>query len=498
MFKEKSSKKKYISDNNEVFTLDAMHNNIIKKFELTNKDKENCKVLLYDFEVQSNLIMKNIEAFKNIQDNKEHINSLWTSNIIIREKIIELKNNIKELESYNEIEYYKNTSYILFQYYDTVEKQSNISNTHTSISNGVCISSSELLSRQPKIYKNDSKKKRSSVSATTINVLDALNNLNMEQTLVSGVSCVGCTGDVGVIKVSDNKQGSNNYITPNVLLDKDKDKNKNKEKDKDKDNINIRPSKNSYDYSNNSKDNVIDKSSLVDKYMSIINKKYVRNVEEEDIEICKNCKNQMTCLQHDAIIICNICGYQELLLVEQNRPILKQNTKDTSHFSYKRINHFREWCNQVQGKESTDIPDEIFEKILTEIKKEKIIDAKTITYTKMRDILKRLRINKYYEHINYIINRINGIPTPQFSQELEDKLCNMFRNIQAPFLKHCPKDRKNFLSYSYVLYKFFQILGLNEYLKYFPLLKSREKLYVQDQIWKKICVELNYEIIPSL
>jgi hypothetical protein len=320
----------------------------------------------------------------------------------------------------------------------------------------------------------------------------------MEQTLVSGVSCVGCTGDVGVIKVSDNKQGSNNYITPNVLLDKDKDKDKNKNKEKDKDNINIRPSKNSYDYSNNTKDNVIDKSSLVDKYMSIINKKYVRNVEEEDIEICKNCKNQMTCLQHDAIIICNICGYQELLLVEQNRPILKQNTKDTSHFSYKRINHFREWCNQVQGKESTDIPDEIFEKILTEIKKEKIIDAKTITYTKMRDILKRLRINKYYEHINYIINRINGIPTPQFSQELEDKLCNMFRNIQAPFLKHCPKDRKNFLSYSYVLYKFFQILGLNEYLKYFPLLKSREKLYVQDQIWKKICVELNYEIIPSL
>ena len=471
MFKEKSSKKKYISDNNEVFTLDAMHNNIIKKFELTNKDKENCKVLLSDFEVQSNLIMKNIEAFKNIQDNKEHINSLWTSNIIIREKIIELKNNIKELESYNEIEYYKNTSYILFQYYDTVEKQSNISNTHTSISNGVCISSSELLSRQPKIYKNDSKKKRSSVSATTINVLDALNNLNAEQPLFNGGSSSGAT------KVSDNKQDSC-HITPNVL---------------------VANANNTYEYSNNSKEhNVIDKSSLVDKYMSIINKKYVRNVEEEDIEICKNCKNQMTCLQHDAIIICNICGYQELLLVEQNRPILKQNTKDTSHFSYKRINHFREWCNQVQGKESTDIPDEIFEKILTEIKKEKIIDAKTITYTKMRDILKRLRINKYYEHINYIINRINGIPTPQFSQELEDKLCNMFRNIQAPFLKHCPKDRKNFLSYSYVLYKFFQILGLNEYLKYFPLLKSREKLYVQDQIWKKICVELNYEIIPSL
>jgi len=467
MFKEKSSKKKYISDNNEVFTLDAMHTNIIKKFELTNKDKENYKILLLDLEAQSNLIMENIEVNKNVHD-REYVNILWTSNINIREKIIELKNNIKELDSYNEVEYYKNTSYILFQYYDTVEKQSKISNTHTSISYGICISSSELLSRQPKIYKNDSKKKRSSVSATTINVLDALNNLNMENNSVSDIN-------KPLHKLNNSLNSSNNLNSQN------------------------NPSNpNMFDYSNSVKENVIDKSSLVDKYMSIINKKYVRNVEEEDIEICKNCKNQMTCLQHDAIIICNICGYQELLLVEQNRPILKQNTKDTSHFSYKRINHFREWCNQVQGKESTDIPDEIFEKILTEIKKEKIVDTKTITYNKMRDILKRLRINKYYEHINYIINRINGIPTPQFSQELEDKLCNMFRNIQAPFLKHCPKDRKNFLSYSYVLYKFFQILGLNEYLKYFPLLKSREKLYVQDQIWKKICLELNYEIIPSL
>ena len=487
MFKEKSSKKKYISDNNEVFTLDAMHNNIIKKFEITNKDKENYKILLCDLENQSNLIMENIEIFKSIHD-KEYINNLWTSNIIIREKIIELKNNIKELDSYNEVEYYKNTSYILFQYYDTVEKQSHISNTHTSISNGVCISSSELLSRQPKIYKNDSKKKRSSVSATTINVLDALNNLNIENNLIS-----------------DNKQSKNSNINININNNLDNTDNTNTSNlDNTANtasythNTNTNTNANAYEYSNSAKDNVIDKSALVDKYMSIINKKYVRNVEEEDIEICKNCKNPMTCLQHDAIIICNICGYQELLLVEQNRPILKQNTKDTSHFSYKRINHFREWCNQVQGKESTDIPDEIFEKILTEIKKEKIMDTKTITYNKMRDILKRLRINKYYEHINYIINRINGIPTPQFSQDLEDKLCNMFRNIQAPFLKHCPKDRKNFLSYSYVLYKFFQILGLNEYLKYFPLLKSREKLYVQDQIWKKICLELNYEIIPSL
>ena len=447
MFKEKSSKKKINTNINETYTLDAMHNNMIKKFENTDKELSYYNNLLNEYKSSSNIIFNEL----NKETDKELANILWSSNIDLREKIIDTKNKIKELNNnFDEIEYYKNTSYILFQYYDTVDKQSHINNAIVG-KNNIIKSSVDLPIKQSRtVYKSESKKKKAISSHNTINVLDALNNINNKP---------------------ENEDNASNSNTEN----------------------NDSASKNA-----NNEVTVEDKSTLVDKYMSIINKKYVRNVEDDNIEICKECKSQMICLQQDAIMICNTCGYQELLLVEQNRPILKQNTKDTSHFCYKRINHFREWCNQVQGKESTDIPDEVFEKILAEIKKEKIIDLKTITYTKMRDILKRLRINKYYEHINYIINRINGIPTPQFSPELEEKLCSMFRSIQAPFLKHCPKDRKNFLSYSYVLYKFFQILGLDEYLKYFPLLKSREKLYVQDQIWKKICIDLNYEIIPSL
>jgi len=447
MFKEKSSKKKINTDTNETYTLDAMHNNMIKKFENTDKELSYYNNLLNEYETSSNIIFNEL----NKETDKDLANILWSSNIDLREKIIDTKNKIKELNNnFDEIEYYKNTSYILFQYYDTVDKQSHINNALVG-NNNIIKSSVDLPIKQSRAsYKSEYKKKKAMSSHNTINVLDALNNINNKP------------------ENEDNAHNSN-------IEDND-----------------------STSENTNNEVTVEDKSALVDRYMSIINKKYVRNVEDDNIEICKECKSQMICLQQDAIMICNTCGYQELLLVEQNRPILKQNTKDTSHFCYKRINHFREWCNQVQGKESTDIPDEVFEKILAEIKKEKIVDLKTITYTKMRDILKRLRINKYYEHINYIINRINGIPTPQFSPELEEKLCSMFRSIQAPFLKHCPKDRKNFLSYSYVLYKFFQILGLDEYLKYFPLLKSREKLYVQDQIWKKICIDLNYEIIPSL
>jgi hypothetical protein len=398
MFKDKTSKKR-IHYNKDLSTLDAMHNKVMNDYSIKiEEEKINLKRIKELEDIFNNINKKIIQYNKSNEINEfdNYYNDLWSSNIKIKEEIIKLKEDVNNLNNNNEIEYYENTSYILFNYYDMIEKQSNI-----------------------KTYKYKNK---------------------------------------SIIELF-------NPSSPVVEED----------------------------------DKIIEKSSLVDEYLSITNNNHIKKVDEcEYKDICKNCSNVLTCIQQDAIMICEICGFQEPLLIEQNRPILKQSTKDTSHFSYKRINHFREWCNQVQGKESTDIPNEVFEQILSEIKKEKINDTKNITYNKMREILKRLRINKYYEHINYIINRINGIPTPQFSPELEDKLCNMFRDIQAPFLKHCPKERKNFLSYSYVLYKFFQILELHEYLKFFQLLKSREKLYAQDQIWKKICEELNYKNIPSL
>ena len=73
-----------------------------------------------------------------------------------------------------------------------------------------------------------------------------------------------------------------------------------------------------------------------------------------------------------------------------------------------------------------------------------------------------------------------------------------FIAMQPAFEKHCPKDRKNFLSYSYCLYKFFQLLGFEDYLNSFTLLKGRDKLHRQDQIFRKICVELNWEFVPSI
>jgi len=243
-----------------------------------------------------------------------------------------------------------------------------------------------------------------------------------------------------------------------------------------------------------------DKSKLVNEYLSITDSKYINHIDGEFIDNkCKNCNDgEMTNLQHEALMVCLKCGYQDVLLAEQNRPIMVFDKKDNIHYSYKRINHFREWISQIQGKESTDIPNEVFERILNELKKEKVTDTTKLTPKYMRTILKKLRTHKYYEHAAYIINRINGIPPPQFSPELEVTLSNMFMQTQPLFIKYAPANRLNFISYSYILHKFFLILDMPQYLPLFPLLKSRQKIAQNEEVFRKICDNLSWKWIPSI
>jgi len=128
----------------------------------------------------------------------------------------------------------------------------------------------------------------------------------------------------------------------------------------------------------------------------------------------------------------------------------------------------------------------------------RIKNIDNMNLSQIKSILKKLKLNDYYEHIPYIKSQITNKPAPTINRETEDKLKRMFDQIQEPFEKHCPKSRINFLSYSYVLHKFCQLLELDEFIKCFPLLKSRQKLRTQDEIWKKICQECKWEFYPSV
>lgn len=245
----------------------------------------------------------------------------------------------------------------------------------------------------------------------------------------------------------------------------------------------------------------LQRDKLLDKYLQKVDPGHARNVTyeaESGFGICDDCGSEMMFSSNEALFNCPTCGNQEFVLMDSDKPSYKDPPREVSYYAYKRINHFNEWLAQFQAKECTDIPQEIYDQILLELKKERITQLDNLKAAKIREILKKIKANKYYEHVPHITNRLNGKNAPVMNREIEEKLRYMFKEIQPHFQKHCPKGRSNFLSYSYVLYKFCELLELDDYLPNFPLLKNRDKLYTQDKIWQKICEDLNWGFIRSI
>jgi len=245
----------------------------------------------------------------------------------------------------------------------------------------------------------------------------------------------------------------------------------------------------------------LQRNQLLNDYLQLEDPSMARNTVEEYDDpwtLCERCGNEMIMCLNEANLTCSKCGHQEFILVDSDKPSYKDPPREVCYYAYKKINHFNEWLAQFQAKESTEIPADIYDTILVQLKKERITNMSSLKPTKLREILRKMKCSKYYEHIPHIINRLNGQNAPFMSREDEEKLRHMFREIQPSFKKHCPKGRRNFLSYGYVLYKFCELLEMDEYLACFPLLKNRDKLYLQDKTWQKICGDQGWQYLRTV
>jgi hypothetical protein len=249
----------------------------------------------------------------------------------------------------------------------------------------------------------------------------------------------------------------------------------------------------------------------VDKY-SQSKKMYIeywRNVNREftnpqdyllTSDVCDVCeKGEMVAQDEEGILICNNtqCGRFITYIVDSSKPNNKDPPNEVSYTAYIRLNHFKEILSQFQAKETTQIPEEVIEQIKARIKKERITDMKQINYDKMREILRKLGLNKYFEHIQYI-NSLFGVKPPIMNEELHETLCVLFIEIQKPWAVHCPANRTNFFNYTYTLYQLCTLLDQTQYLPYIPMMKDREKQLEQDMIWKKVCGHLDWEFFPTV
>ena len=172
-----------------------------------------------------------------------------------------------------------------------------------------------------------------------------------------------------------------------------------------------------FDYFENKKNiaNCSNKTTLLDTFFKInteentssesLNKerkniqKYMTNVDESFLDInnfiittdvCTFCnKGEMIAVDYEGVMICNVCFNSVKYLVENEKPSYKEPPKEVCFYAYKRINHFREILAQFQAKETTQIPDEVIDNIIQQIKKERI-DLTQLTNKRTKEILKKL------------------------------------------------------------------------------------------------------------
>ncbi len=217
-------------------------------------------------------------------------------------------------------------------------------------------------------------------------------------------------------------------------------------------------------------------------------------------DICESCNNgELIPQDEEGILICNnlSCGKFISYIVDSSKPTNKEPPNEVSYTAYIRLNHFKEILSQFQAKETTQIPEDVINAIKARIKKERIENMSLINYDKMREILRKLGLNKYFEHIQYI-NSLFGIKPPIMNEDLHETLCVLFIEIQQPWAVHCPANRTNFFNYTYTLYQLCVLLDQTQYLPYIPMMKDREKQLEQDMIWKKVCNDLDWEFFPTV
>jgi hypothetical protein len=240
------------------------------------------------------------------------------------------------------------------------------------------------------------------------------------------------------------------------------------------------------------------------QYLEDVEKMYVRrgDATSDNDDVCVQCGERVFFDTTESCLVCKGCGvsrqYTEGSCRNMNYDEEVEHKCTRTPFSYKRLTHWLEFLSSLQGKENTSIPQDVIDAVKSEFKKHRLVAKKDITPAKVKVFLKKLGHSKFYEHRYFIANVINGVPSTALPEHLEHTLKKMFLRIQTPFEKHCPAERKNFLSYSYTLYKCLELLGEDKYLHLCNLLRGRDKLAAQDVIWKRITESLRWEFIPTV
>lgn len=181
---------------------------------------------------------------------------------------------------------------------------------------------------------------------------------------------------------------------------------------------------------------------------------------------CNNCDSSSLYNMDDAIYMCKECGSQQEMLLSRSTYNDGDRVNISSKYSYIRKVHFRDCLHQYQGKQNSNIPDNVYSDLRSEIKKNNMLVGadtdpdikryKKVTKKNIRFFLQGLGYPKHYKNIHLIHYNITK-QRPDDIAHLEYKLLHDFDKLTEFYdktFKNKPGfERKSFINTQYVLYQ---------------------------------------------
>ncbi len=235
-------------------------------------------------------------------------------------------------------------------------------------------------------------------------------------------------------------------------------------------------------------------TSTYKKYLANVDPSYVYTKKEyiTNENYCTDCKKHRIQDSTEARMICEDCGSEVPIILYAEKPSMKDPSPDVRYYEYKRFGHFCDWLCNLQGN-GNQVDNDIIEAVRYEINRARIKDLNTVTEKQVKGYLKKyknLGYDKYSNQVTQILYRATGIEQISIPSKIIEDLKTLFPLIQDSWEKHKPKDRTNFSSYSYIIYKFCQLLDYDGLKNKLKLLKDKYTIYKLDLVWKKICKDM--------
>jgi len=281
---------------NENITIDAKHNDMVKHFKDLQKSipilKNDLKNLINKYKTLDTKDKSEFEVIMEKNDLRDKINDL-------KEKI----NCIVEKEEENK--YFLEVGVLLHNYYETMENSKNDD------------------------VENDFEK-------------NLLNTEEYDEELTSDDDELEIDNESEISEKKPVYKSVLNFFNERETKNFEDDKDKVKEPEKDNGYTSMKIS----DFVK--EETVIKKKNILDEYLKKIDPNYITKIKiDNNICKCPSCKTEMTIYPSDGIQICENCGLQENILIESDKPSFKDPPMEVSYFSYKRINHYNEFCLQT-------------------------------------------------------------------------------------------------------------------------------------------------------